>query len=226
MKRETAPNARRVRRLLLPLCLALVAIGCERFCAGPPSPEQEVPTLKGPDGRSYVLLARGAYKPYFDPQGHLERVEYDRNGDGKPDQVARHNGLRIPEVVENDDDFDGTPDRWLYYNPSGVLVKIGAARRGKVPDFWAYNDAGGKPTRQEYDDDGDGKVERAEVLKDGRIELVEVDGNRDGKPDRWQRWEGGRLQYEDLDIDADGRPDRRLRYSPKGEVVGLELLGK
>lgn len=221
-----ATRGRRAGLLYALAGLAILAAGCERFCAGPPSPDQMVPTLKGPDGRSYVLLARGAHKPFFDAQGSLERVEYDRNGDGKPDQLARHRGQRMPEVVENDDDFDGGPDRWLYYNPSGALVKIGSARRsGKRPDFWAYYDASGKAIRQEYDDDGDGKVDRAEVLKDGRVEAVEVDADRDGRTDRWQHWENGRLRQEELDTNGDGKPDRRLRYGPKGEVEGVDRIG-
>lgn len=215
------------RGVLLVLAAGLALSGCERFCrTEPPPPQAQVPTVKGPDGREYVLLARGAYKPFFDARGLLDRVEYDRNGDGKTDQVARHNGNRIPEQVEDDDDFDGTPDRWLYYNPAGVLVKVGSARRGSKPDFWIYSGPDGKATRQEYDDDADGKVDRVERLKGGLIDVVEVDADRDGKPDRWQHWEKGRLQYEDIDTDADGKPDKRLRYGAKGEVVKLEPLGQ
>lgn len=216
------------RRLVFVLAGALAIGGCERFCgtqAPVPEPPQ-IPTVKGPDGREYVLLARGAYQPFYDPRGLLDRVEYDRNGDGKPDQVARHNGARIPELVENDDDFDGPPDRWLYYNAAGVLAKVGSARKGDKPDFWIYSGPDGKATKQEYDDDHDGKVERVELLKGGLIDRIEVDADRNGKADRWQRWETGRLQYEDVDTDGDGKPDKRLRYGPKGEVVKLEPFGQ
>jgi hypothetical protein len=211
-------------RIAALLVASLALAGCQRFCSPekPPPPPPPIPTVKGPDGVDYVLLARGANKPLFDAQGHLERVDYDRNGDGKPDQVARHGGKRIPELVENDDDFDGTTDHWLYYNAAGLLVKIGSSRKGGKPDVWVYSGPDGKPTRQEYDDDGDGKVDRAELLKGGSIDLVEVDADRNGKPDRWQRWEGGRLQYEDIDTDGDAKADKRLRYGPKGEVVKLE----
>lgn len=212
------------RRLFFPIALALAVAGCERFCPAPPPPPGEVPTLKAPDGQSYVLLARGAYKPYYDAAGRLDRVEYDRNGDGKPDQIARHNGRRLPELVENDDDFDGVPDRWLDYDAAGALVKVGSSRRGKGPDLWVDVGPDGKATKQEYDDDGDGKPERVEVLKGGLIDTIEVDADRDGRPDRWQHWEAGRLQYEDIDTNGDGKPDKRLRYGTKGEVVKLERL--
>jgi hypothetical protein len=190
-----------------------------------PSPTAQIPTITGPDGKEYILLARGPHQPTYDEKGALDRIEYDRNGDGKPDQVARHYGQRIPTLVENDDDFDGQPDHWVYYDSAGLLVKVGSSRKGGTkPDFWVYSGPDGKATKQEYDDDGDGRVERVEILTDGRVTGVEVDADRDGKIDRWQNWQAGRLVSEDLDTDGDGKPDRRLRYSPKGEVVGLEPL--
>src|SRR5688500_4724479 len=152
-------------RLPILLACALALGGCERFCRSETASQTRISTIKGADGREYVLLAKGANKPIFDAKGLLERVDYDRNGDGKPDQIARHDGKRIPELVENDDDFDGTTDSWVYYNPAGVLLKVGSARKGAKPDFWVYAGADGKPTRQEYDEDGDGQVDRVERLK-------------------------------------------------------------
>jgi hypothetical protein len=205
-------------------CLALVASvqACTRTSDQPPQPK--VPMLTGRDGRDYVLLAPANYKPFYDAQGHLEKVEYDRNADGKPDQIAWHRGARIPDIVEEDNDFDGTTDRWVYYNPAGVLIKMGASRKGKKPDMWSYYTNDGKLRKQEYDDDGDGKPDRAEIYKDGKVVSVEVDADRDGRPDRWLTPGAGRLSFEDLDTDGDGKPDKRLRYGPRGDVVGLEPL--
>ncbi|MGE0453003.1 MAG: hypothetical protein AB7O37_02525 [Vicinamibacteria bacterium] len=217
---------RSLRRICLVAAGLLLTAGCERACGGKQAtPAASIPTIKGPDGAEYVLLARGAYKPVYDAQGKLDRVEYDRNGDGRADQIARHNGKRLPELLEDDDDFDGQTDRWAYYDAAGVLVKVGASRRGAGrPDFWAYQDRDGKITRQEYDSNGDGKLDRVEIMKDGRVDLVEVDANDDGRPDRWQKWQGSELIFENLDTDGDGKPDKRLRYGPKGEVIGLEPI--
>jgi hypothetical protein len=216
------------RRGALPFLLALVltSAGCEQFCRSEPPPPPPVPTLKGADGREYILLAKGVNKPFFDAKGLLERVEYDRNADGKPDQIARHDGKRIPELIENDDDFDGNTDTWLYFNPAGVLLKQGGSRRGGKPDVWVFTGPDGKPIRQEYDEDGDGNVDRIERLKGALIDVIEVDADRNGKVDRWQRWDAGRLQYEDLDSDGDGKPDRRLRYGARGEVTKMEPLNQ
>ena len=33
-----------------------------------------------------------AYKAFYDSGGRLARIEYDSNGDGKPDYIAHHDG--------------------------------------------------------------------------------------------------------------------------------------
>jgi hypothetical protein len=85
--------------------------------------------------------------------------------------------------------------------------------------MWTYPGPDEKPVRIEYDDDGDGVVDRAEVLRQSQMVGVEVDADRDGRIDRWQSWEKGRLRSEDLDTDQDGRPDRRLVYDARGRVA-------
>src|SRR5262249_37441663 len=172
------------------------------------------PTIRGPDGREYSVLDRGKYKAFYDASGRLSRLEYDSNGDGRPDQIALHDGQETPHELDLDTYFDGYTDRWEDYDPAGHLVRLGLSRRVKGrPDIWTSFDAQGRPTRRDYDEDGDGKPDRWEFLgADGHVERVEIDSARRGRPDRWQRWEGGRLVSEDLDTDGDGRPDRRLRY--------------
>jgi hypothetical protein len=206
------------------LAAALVAAGCGGFCRSDPPPP-ELPMIQGADGREYLLLARGPHTPEWGADGELVSVAYDRNGDGRPDQVAHHDGARLPSLVANDDDFDGASDHWIHYDDAGELVKVGVSRHGGlVQDLWIYPGPGGQPARQEYDDDGDGLVERAEVIHDGRVVQVEVDADRDGRIDRWQDWSAGRLGSEKLDTDGDGQPDRVLRYDADGRVVGLEPI--
>lgn len=210
-----------------PLLITILAVFGLASCGGedPPSPAPDIPTITGEDGREYVLLARGPHTPIWGTDGQLIRIEYDRNGDGQPDQVAHHNGARLPSLVEDDDDFDGRTDRWAEYDAAGRLERVGVSRSGEQkPDMWIYPDAQGNPKRRAYDDDGDGDVERAEVLSNGRIVQVEVDSDQDGKIDRWQIWDGDKLQSESLDTDADGRPDRRLLYDAQGRVRGLEPI--
>ena len=78
--------------------------------------------------------------------------------------------------------------------------------------------------RLEHDADGDGVIERTEVMRGGRVAEVLVDSDRDGRMDRWQRWEQGRLVSEDLDTNGDGTADRTVRYDPRGKVIALEPI--
>ncbi len=188
--------------LLLAAVLVFGAVSCGRE---DPPPAPDIPTIIGEDGREYVLLARGPHTPIWGADGELIRIEYDRNGDGEPDQIAHHTGARLPALVEDDDDFDGNTDRWAEYDAAGRLERIGVSRSGAdAPDVWIYPDSQGNPRRRAYD--GDGDIERAEVLSAGRVVQVEVDANGDGKIDRWQVWDGDRLQSEALDTDSDGQP--------------------
>jgi hypothetical protein len=211
------------------LCLLLVATlavtGC-RGCGGargglqPPQPEM----VKEPDGANRYRVAKGPFKAYYDQWGRLERIERDSNSDGKTDQISHHAGRKDPELVVLDTDFDGHYDRWEYYAPDGKLLKIGAARQGSAPDMWIFTNAQGQVVRREYDDDRDGKVDRAEELENGRITWTQVDADRDGRMDRWQLWAQGRLAAEDLDTDGDGKPDRRILYGSDGRVRGFERV--
>jgi hypothetical protein len=208
--------------------MALASVACSvRSCGGlEGKPPMLPPMVTGPDGREYYLLDRGPYKAFYDPWGRLQRIEYDSNGDGKPDHIAHHDGEKSPRLLEVDEDFDSRIDRWEEYDGRGVLVRVGVSRHGgDRPDLWIIPGPDGlTPARKEYDDDGDGKAERAEVLTGGVVTGVEVDADRDGRMDRWRSFSGGRLQFEDVDTDGDGKPDRRIRYGDKGRVLGLERL--
>ena len=222
------PDTSRHSRSLLSIAVTVTvaASSCGRSC-GPAEPPEPTPaTITAPDGREYVLLALGPHTPFYDEAGALDRIEYDRNGDGEPDQVARHAGARLPRLVENDDDFDGEADHWVHYDVEGRLEKVGVSRSGQPrQDLWHYLGPDGETIRQEFDDDGDGVAERAEELEGGLVVKIAVDADRDGRMDRWQDWREGRLSSEELDTDGDGEPDRRLLYGPDGRVTGLEPVG-
>ena len=208
----------------LALLAAALLTGCAGQCGArgglpPPRP----PTVKGPDGQVYHLVDKGPYKAFYDRWGRLQRIEYDSNGDGRADHVARHDGRKRPYQVDVDVDFDGRPDRWERYDDEGRLLRVGAASGPeRAPDVWEVPGPGGETARREHDADGDGVPERVEVLEAGRVAQVQLDADRDGRIDRWQEWRDGRLAGEDLDTDGDGRPDRRLRYDARGKVQSVE----
>lgn len=205
------------------LVLATLLSGCGGRGGLPPNPP---PVVKGPDGKDYHVVDRGPYRAFYDAWGRLERIEYDSNGDGRPDQVSHHDGgAKSASRIDLDEDFDGRADRWEYYDPAGKLIKEGTSRRGKgMPDVWTLPAPGGLPARQEFDDDADGRVDRIDAFQGGRLVRVEIDSDRDGRMDRWQGWSTGRLVSEDLDTDGDGKPDRRIRYGAQGRILALEPL--
>jgi hypothetical protein len=210
---------------LVVLVLAFAACG-ERACGGLGGlPPAAMPVVKRGDGREYRLLDRGAWKGYYDAQGRIRVAEYDSNGDGRPDYIAHYDENRQIRLIEVDEDHDSWVDRFEYYNAAGILEKVGRCRkqRGRA-DEWTYRAPDGRPARIEYDDDGDGKPERAEVLKDGALVGIEIDSDRDGRVDRWQHWEKGRLVSEEIDSDGDGKPDRRLVFGPKARLLRVERV--
>jgi len=214
------------RSTLATLGLALLAAGCgERACGGLGGlPPDKAPMIEGPDGRVYHVVDRGPWKAYYDLGGELQRIDYDSNGDGRPDHITHYGGKKNAQLLEVDEDLDGWVDRWEYYDADGHFQKIGRSRRGKTPDMWIFPGPGGVPARIEYDDDGDGRPARAELLLNGRLFRVELDADRDGRWDRWQDWQQGHLLAEELDTDGDGKPDRRLRYDGKGRIVSVETI--
>jgi hypothetical protein len=181
-----------------PLALALFLSACS-WQAGPSL--ENAPVLKGPDGREYRVLAKGAYKAFYGADGRVARLEHDSNGDGRGDQIAYYDGEASPRRLEVDEDFDGKCDRWEAYDAGSALVSVGRSHHhGDKPDVWTYPGP------------------------DGRTRRVELDTNGDGRVDRWQDWGAGRLASEDLDTDGDGKADRRIHYGAQGRMSKLETL--
>jgi hypothetical protein len=216
----------KARAALLLSTLTLAACG-ERACGGLGGlPPAGMPVVHR-DGRDYRLLDRGAWKGYYDAQGRIAIAEYDSSGDGRADYIAHYDENRQIRLIEVDEDHDSWVDRFEYYDAAGILEKVGRCRRQRGrADEWTYRAPDGRASRIEYDDDGDGKPERAEVMKDGALVRVEIDSDRDGRIDRWQNWDKGRLVSEEIDTDGDGLPDRRLVFGPKARLLRVERVSK
>jgi hypothetical protein len=204
------------------LAAALATLACGGLGGQPP---ERPPVVEAPNGQSYYFVDRSPYKAYYDVWGRLDHLEFDSNGDGRPDRITRHrDGAKRPHRIESDVDFDGRTDRWDDFDEAGTLVRFAVGCPGDHPQLWTVVGPSGQPYRYEHDADGDGRPERVEIVEEGRIARIELDTDRDGRADRWQEWSGGRMARESLDIDQDGKPDRRLSYGPKGAVTGIERL--
>jgi hypothetical protein len=134
-------------------CVAAVAVllaGCED------------PTLKQASSSAYLLVEKGPYQSLYGPDGKIERLVYDQNGDGIADAVILYGPDGKIRLAEIDTNFDKVIDRWEYFE-NGVLVRVGFSRSKRVaPDYWDVVAQDGSIIGREYDDDGDGKVDRSE----------------------------------------------------------------
>jgi hypothetical protein len=156
-------------------------------------------------------------KPAYNAStGRLERITYDRNGDGKVDALAHMDGTTVVRA-ELDTDFDGVVDRIEYYAPlaagsgSGTVGTSGAAP------------GGGVLTRVESSSRPDGKITRSEYYEGGLRTRAEEDTDGDGRLDKWETWRDGAITTIALDTQGRGRPDRRLVYGADGSGPSLEV---
>jgi hypothetical protein len=164
------------------------------------------------------LLEKGPYQALYAPDGVLERLAYDADGDSRADVVTFYAGGGRPLRAEVDSDLDGKVDRWEVYGEGGKTSRLGSARRGgHAPDLWSFADGAGGVSRREYDDDGDGRFERAEDLAGARTVAEELDGDGDGRRDRRIVFgEDGSVAWVEADADGDGLFERLEKARPEG----------
>jgi hypothetical protein len=149
----------------------------------------------------------GVTPQYDQATGRLERIVYDRNGDGQPDAWMFMDGTR-PVRAELDESHDGVVDRWEYFAAGG---SAGAGLSGALLE------------RVEVATAGSGAVTRREFYEGGRLARAEEDTTRDGRVDRWETWTDGALSTVALDTTGRGTPDRRFLYPPDGSAPVFEL---
>ncbi len=190
---SASPRKSLSHRRLWALVLLMAPVGCGLV---PPAPRA---------GRPH-LVEKGRFQALYDGEGRLDRVAYDADGDGRADVLTLFGPSGVPLRAQIDSDKDGVVDRWEYYGPDGRLAKLATARRKPgVPDLWSYPDGFGGIGRREYDDDGDGRPERAEDLLDGVVVAEEFDTTGAGVWDkRVVRGPDGAVARVDSEPDGQG----------------------
>ena len=139
-------------------------------------------------------------QPTYDPaSGKLRELSYDSDQDGRFDMKAVMDGNRMLRL-EVDENQDGRPDRWEYYEPAA-----GGSRESPAP------------IRIERATHRDGRVTRTEGYQDGALAWVEEDRDADGKIDRWETYVGGALSAFALDTRGRGTPERRITWDEDGK---------
>jgi len=159
--------------------------------------------------------ATGRIQPAYNKEtGRLERITYDRNGDGKLDAWLYMDGTRVA-LAELDENYDGKVDRWEYY--------------GDQPANASGRDDRGLPlprsliVRAEQSTRDDGRVTRWETYEKGQLAGVQEDTTGNGRVDKWERYENGALRELQLDTKGTGHPDRRIVYPDDGGAGRLEV---
>jgi hypothetical protein len=69
----------------------------------------------------YVLFQKKEYQILYGPDGRMERLLRDQNGDGVADVVIVCGPDGKPERTEIDSDGDGVVDRWELFRSDGSL---------------------------------------------------------------------------------------------------------
>lgn len=146
-------------------------------------------------------------QPSYDTDGKLQKIAYDRSGDGKPDSWGYMDGARVARV-EVDENGDGTVDRWEYYEAD-------AEPAGQTADPRAL-------VRIERATKFDGTVSRREFFTHGRLARTEEDTDGNGRLDKWETYTDGALSLLSLDTSGRGFADRRLVYGANGTLLRIE----
>lgn len=144
--------------------------------------------------------------------GNLSRFgrdvrDFDLNRDSEPDQWRIADGGRVVRE-ERDLNFDGLPDMYIHYMPSGEKLEeeMDLDVDGKIDVVNHYRS--GKLARKELAVDFRG---RASVVKyyevSGALSRIERDSNEDGRVDIWEYYEDDKIVQVGRDLDGDGTPD-------------------
>ena len=139
-------------------------------------------TSKGADWNDDGRLDERAY---YDG-ARLDRVELDRNFDGRVDAIERYANSGPMESLQADDDFDGRMERTTEY-------------RGR------------EPVVTRIDADGDGEADYQINFKFGVIDTYEY-LNESGAVVKRVQYRGFKMQRAQLDLDADGVWERTYRF--------------
>ncbi|WP_255516448.1 putative signal transducing protein [Luteimonas suaedae] len=152
------------------------------------------------------------------------------------------------QTVPADEDDDGIVET-SYVHTGERLRRIEIDRNGDgTPDLVHFSDWRGRPVRDTYDDDFDGRMETRVRHRGVVWHETTTDDDGDGRIDyraeatagvlfreTWYDHEGReikRIVYEGglpvrgtFDSDGDGRPDIERRYDARGEIVAIRQLG-
>jgi len=122
------------------------------------------------------------------------RIDLDRNRDGKPDERLEQDRQGVPETGYGDDNFDGRWDRKSKYR-DGILASA------------------------ERDLDFDGTFDLSLEYQNGVLTTETIRPGGEGYPLFRHEYRHGILALTWSDKDRDGRWDERIEYDPTGREI-------
>ena len=123
----------------------------------------------------------------------INRVELDRNLDGKVDAVNYYNLKGLIYKSEKDDNFDGTYETSYKYKRGNVYL-------------------------HESDINQDGKLDLISNFEHGILAEVEISGPEVNSPRKKQRYEMNKLVSAELDLNGDGEYEISYEYDFYEEI--------
>ncbi|GLR14743.1 hypothetical protein GCM10007907_35330 [Chitinimonas prasina] len=129
----------------------------------------------------------------------LQKVERDRNRDGKMDYASDYDRRGMIDASEQDDDFNGTLETRARYEEGSIVSS-------------------------ERDIDGDSFFEYKEFFEHDVLARTEILHPNTGLPRKIVYYVKLRMDYVELDTNGDGTMDTRVRYDPDGEPVSREAI--
>ncbi|MCI0634850.1 MAG: hypothetical protein L0206_13165, partial [Actinobacteria bacterium] len=213
-----------MRRLAVGLSVLILTAGCGGGGGADPCRLVRVENDRDADG-----AADDVATVTYSADGLTARTETDLGANGVADMIRTEIRDAARRVIreEEDLDADGILDltRTRSYDAAGNLVGLETVSAGGT-DIRAFTyDAAGRETRADYDSDGDGAFDAADIfVRDAAGTLVRIEGDDglDGTIERVTTFTYlGPTTTEDFDIDNDGDPDRtEIRtFDPAGRLV-------
>jgi hypothetical protein len=90
--------------------------------------------IPGPRASSGLyLVEKGGYQALYRPDGRLERIAWDEDGDRRADAIVLYRPDGKPLRAEIDTDRDGRIDRREHFDWTGRVVRVDLGSEGSSP---------------------------------------------------------------------------------------------
>jgi hypothetical protein len=221
--------ARRLEIVVLGALLALAG-GCKnKGKKGDPDAPDEGSAKAGGKSKKSVSSSSDPEDPRDeagDPPG--------RNRNAKDLEYLTVDGERCSRTGKREHQVDVNQDGYadlvtLYVNEAGsekLACKQGDLNFDGRLDAFVYYEASGEVSREQFDQDYDGRIDMGRYYAEGKLVRDELDLNADGFADSWRIYDDGRLVRVESDRDADGRADMFTYYMGKQiDRIGYDVNG-